>query len=236
MHTPHTPIWHHFSQTKELDQALASFVAEQLNQALCTHGRASLAVSGGRTPAGFLQALSREALEWSSIHIILCDERWVPNDHADSNTQLIQQHLLCGAAAAAQFYPLYNGAHTAEEGEADLNRQLAHFPWPLDVAVLGMGEDGHTASLFPLAPELNHAYQASTHCVAITPVTAPHTRISLTLHTLSQAQCLITHIVGASKQALLEKALSSTTEPALPIRRVLDTSQQAAHIFCATVI
>ena len=217
-----------------LDQALASLVAAQLDQALRAQGRASLAVSGGKTPIGFFQALSRQALEWSSIHIILVDERWVATDHADSNTQLVQQHLLTGAAAAAQFYPYYNGARSAHEAASTLNQLLSQFPWPLNVAVLGMGEDGHTASLFPHAPELADALNSNAHCIAITPVSAAHTRISLTLSALSEAQCLITHILGATKRQVLDNALRCAEPPFLPIRRVLDAAKGSRHIFWAS--
>lgn len=225
--------WHEFSSTSVLDAELAQFVAARLSDALAARGTASLAVSGGRTPAGFLRALAVQPLDWSHIYVTLADERWVAPDHADSNARLIREILLAGPASAAYFLPLFNDAESSARGQAITENQLTALHWPLDVVVLGMGDDGHTASLFPQAPELAEACTTTARCVAITPVTAPHERISLTLSALAAARCLIVHITGQNKRDLLDAALSSIPKPHLPIRRVLDATRSTCHLFWA---
>ena len=227
----HALEWHTFDIASELDIALAHLVANQLEDAIKERGRASLAVSGGRTPAAFLRALGCMPIDWSCVNITLADERWVPKEHADSNARLIQETLLASDAAAAHFIPLFNNAQDAHTGQTQTERNLQALSWPLDILILGMGDDCHTASLFPQAPELEHAYTTGEHCIAITPVTAAHTRISLSLAALSSARAVVVHITGNSKRQRLESALTSP-QPSLPIRRVLDATEHA-HIFWA---
>lgn len=227
----HSLEWHTFNAAPELDIALARLVAHQLDKAIKTRGRASLAVSGGRTPANFLRALGSMPIDWSRISITLADERWVPIEHSDSNARLVKETLLASDAAAAHFVPLFNDAQDAHTGQVKTECSLQALAWPLDVLILGMGDDCHTASLFPQAPELGTAYTTTDRCIAITPVTAAHTRMSLSLAALSSARTVIVHITGSNKRQLLESALTASA-PALPIRRVLDATEQA-HIFWA---
>lgn len=222
--------WHLADTRDALDSELARFVAERLNEALVARGTASLAVSGGRTPAGFLRTLGAMTLDWSRIQVTLADERWVPAEHADSNARLVRETLLAGPAASAHFIPLVSDADNAAAGQPEIEQRLSTLPWPLDVVVLGMGDDGHTASLFPQAPELEAAMTTPARCAAITPVTAPHSRLSLSLSALTSARILLVHITGESKRQLLDAALAQSTTPHLPIRRVLDAAAEA-HVF-----
>ena len=97
-----------FDNRGQLDAALALRIAERLREDLQAHGRASLAVSGGSTPKGLFAQLAAADLDWSQVAITLVDERWVPDDHADSNARLVREHLLVSRAAAARFVPLYS--------------------------------------------------------------------------------------------------------------------------------
>lgn len=230
MSATHAPQWHICDTSSNLDGALARFVASRLKEALAARGTASLAVSGGRTPAGFLRTLGAMQLDWSRIGITLADERWVSAEHADSNARLVRETLLSGAASAANFIPLFNSADNAAAGQPEIEQRLAGLSWPLDIVVLGMGDDGHTASLFPQAPELENACTTSAHCAAITPVTAAHSRLSLSLSALTSARSLLVHITGEGKRHLLETALAQSTAPVLPIRRVLDAAAET-HVF-----
>lgn len=230
MSEPSKPTWHISNTSTDLDSELANFVADRLRKGIAARGTASLAVSGGRTPAGFLRTLGIQSLDWSRIYITLADERWVPEEHADSNTRLVRETLLAGLAAKANFIPLYNSAENAAAGQPKTEQCLSALPWPLDVLVLGMGDDGHTASLFPQAPELENAYATSAHCAAITPITAAHSRITLSLSALISARNLLVHITSESKRQLLNAALTQAATPFLPIRRVLDASANA-HVF-----
>ncbi|XZG69694.1 6-phosphogluconolactonase [Chitinibacteraceae bacterium HSL-7] len=216
--------WHDFADRPALDAGLARHIADALRAALAARGAASLALSGGRTPAGMFQALSNEDLDWSRVFVTLVDERWVPVDHADSNERTVRQNLLVNRAASAQFISPVSTAATPHEGLAEITARFAVIPQPFDVLVLGMGDDGHTASLFPNAEELEAACASQDVLAAVTPPAAPHKRITLTLPAIARAHNVIVHITGEGKRALLETAMSETkplTEQ-YPIRRVLD--------------
>ena len=140
-----------FENTSALDAELVSKVVDLLTMAIDQHGYASLVVSGGRTPKGFFHLLSQEFLDWSKVTVTLADERWVPEGDSNSNTALIKAWLLQNEASDATFYPIYTGEKTAYEGQQHCQQELSSMHFPLDVLVLGMGNDGHTASLFPYA-------------------------------------------------------------------------------------
>lgn len=211
------PVEHRFADESGLASALAADVAGRLRAAILERGHALLAVSGGRSPIAFLQALSRERMAWAEVTVILVDERCVPESHPESNAALVRAHLLQGPATAACFMPFFQAPPTASDGAAldALQRQsearLAHLSWPLDVAVLGMGLDGHTASLFPAAPGLDQALATEAHCAWVRPATAGHPRLTLSLSTLLQARHLVLQISGAAKQAVYARALLGAT-------------------------
>jgi 6-phosphogluconolactonase len=225
--------WHEFASKDELDLNLAHYIAEQLQQAIVERGTASLAVSGGRTPAGMFKALRVCDLDWSKVNVTLVDERWVPNDHADSNERLTRENLLQDGAAAAHFISMVNDAATPHEGLAGIEAQMSAIKAPIDILILGMGDDGHTASLFPNAAELEAACASTQWVAAVTPPEAPHQRITLTLPTIVQARNVLVHITGTGKKELLNTAMQeqkAVTE-LYPIRRVLDQVTSTAQVF-----
>ncbi|TAM09084.1 MAG: 6-phosphogluconolactonase, partial [Rhodanobacter sp.] len=140
---------HHFTQAAAQASALAERVAAQLRDGIAARGRALVAVSGGTTPAAFFAELARQVLDWARVTVTLVDERWVPDTDPRSNAKLVKETLLQGPAAAATFVPLYTGAATPEAGLADAATRIAALPLPFDAVLLGMGDDGHTASFFP---------------------------------------------------------------------------------------
>ncbi|QLI80698.1 6-phosphogluconolactonase [Chitinibacter fontanus] len=227
--------WHEFSNKEALDQQLALTIADELKQAIAQRGQAGLAVSGGRTPAGMFKALRNINLDWSRVIITLVDERWVQADHADSNERLTRENLLQDAAAAATFVSLVNQAATPHEALAEIEARLASLPKPIDVVVLGMGDDGHTASLFPNAPELEAACASTQLLAAVTPPVAPHQRITLTLPSIVCSRKVIVHITSDSKKALLLDAMATDVaiSEQYPIRRVLDQVPQADVFWAA---
>jgi len=133
---------HHFASCAALAQALAQAVADALRHGVEQRGAASLAVSGGRTPLAFFEALSHQKLDWSKVSITLADERWVPQSDARSNTKLVYQHLLVNEALPARFVPLVNHATTPEAGLKQSLAALHALPLPLDVVVLRDGQKG----------------------------------------------------------------------------------------------
>lgn len=210
-----------FSNRNQLASYLAKEVAEDLRQGINLHGAASLVVSGGSTPKPFFEALKQEALPWEKVWITLADERWVDADHPDSNEKLVRESLL---PEGAHFVGLKNSAATPAEGAAEASNAVENMPHPFDVVVLGMGDDGHTASLFPKAPELADAIAPDAPmAMGITPPSyAPHPRITLSLSTLLNTRRLVVHITGEAKQKIFEHACDpGTTVEDLPIRAVL---------------
>ena len=173
----------------EQARGLAAEVAGRLRSALAEQGQALLVVSGGRSPVAFLEALSEEPLDWSRITLSLADERWVPESHADSNAGLVRRHLLRGEAAKARFIGLYQPAASLEEAAELADHHLHELPLPIDVLVLGMGDDGHTASLFPNSPGLDLAMdpQGTRRCLPMWAPSVPHQRLTLPRAVLAAA-------------------------------------------------
>jgi len=214
---PKQAQWLTSATAQDLANTLAATVAKQLNLALDTNPRASLAVSGGRTPKAMLQQLSQQDIDWSRIDITLADERWVNEQGDASNAALVKAFLLQNNASNATFYPLYTGENSATEGQAHCQQQLTNMHWPLDVLVLGMGNDGHTASLFPLCPTLPEALSTTKICVATQAPVEPTDRMSLSATTLINAKHTHLHIEGATKLEVLEQAIQLNDPTKMPI-------------------
>ena len=216
--------------------ALAEHIANALRSAIAARGQASLAVSGGKSPIPLFEALREQDLDWSKVTVVLVDERVVPRDHADSNTALVARHLLKGRASAARFLlffrelaPTFN-AEVLDALVRDAEERITSLPWPLDVAVLGMGEDAHTASLFPGAPGYARAIATDQRLAWVVPDTAPHARISFTLSALLAARELVLSITGESKLAVYRRAAQKADE-ALPISLVINQTQTPLSVW-----
>jgi len=203
---------HPFPDPGSLAQALAQAVADDLRDAIHVRNAATLAVSGGNTPKRFMQALSQQALDWSRVTVTLVDERWVPETSARSNAALLRGHLLQGPASAAAFLPLYRDLPNPEVALPDLERDLLTLPLPLDVVVLGMGDDGHTASFFPGGDRLAEALDPAgiARVLPMRAAAAGEPRITLTLPVLLAAGRRYLHIEGQGKREVLDHALASS--------------------------
>jgi 6-phosphogluconolactonase len=223
-----------FENTSALDIALADEVAMYLKQSIDQQGSASLVVSGGRTPLGFFHTLSQQSLDWSKVVVTLADERWVDADHKDSNEKLVRENLLINNANQAQFLALKNSSETASEGCAELEKALASLN-EFSVVILGMGDDGHTASLFPGSTTLDTGLDmhSGLNCIAVTPLDAPHERMSLTLPRLLNCNFLVVHISGSNKQKVLQQAQAGTSITELPIRSILQQDISPVTVYWA---
>lgn len=213
---------HTFKNPAVLAEELATKVAGQLSDAIKAQGTATLVVSGGRSPVAFFQSLIKQPLDWSKVVVSLADERWVPVEHADSNAGLLKKHLLQGPAAKARFVGLYNVAANLEDAAEQADQALAELP-PIDVLILGMGDDGHTASLFPNSPNLAEALKldGTRRCWPMLAPTVPHQRLSMSRSLLASAKNKVLSISGQGKLNTLNDALGGTDIAALPIRAFL---------------
>jgi 6-phosphogluconolactonase len=223
--------WRRFDNTAELDRELAQHIASALAADIASHGRASLALSGGGTPKNMFRQLSQFDLDWSAVWITLVDERWVAVDNPDSNEQLLRENLLQDKAAQAHFVSLKNSANDAADGLAEVAQRLAQMPRPFAMVVLGMGGDGHTASWFPQASNLDELLDtnAEQRIAATEPVTAPHQRITLTLAAVLDSREIVVHITGEEKKSVLERARENN----YPIAAILEQHTAAATIWWA---
>ena len=203
---------------------LSQNIGEILIEAIEERGRASLAVSGGSTPKPLFEELSLLNIDWSKVDLTLVDDRWVHSDHKDSNELLVKTHFIKNQAAKVNFVPLKNDAKSAKEGTSLSEDALKDIAMPFDLIILGMGADGHTASLFPCSEELPIGMDLNTksHLVATTPKTAPYERISLTAKAIFEAKRVILHLNGSAKLHTLEEAMSIRDSSKMPIYAFLE--------------
>ena len=226
-----------FASPEFLAQTLAQTVANDLRAALAARSRALLAVSGGATPRRFLNLLAEQDLDWQGVTVTLADERWVPPADARSNERLVRETLLCGAASAATLVPLYTAAPTVENGCARTAARIVDLKMPFDAVVLGMGTDGHCASLFPGGDRLDEALDPDSAALVL-PMhapAAPEPRITLTLPALVDTRAMYLHIEGAAKKRTLDASIANETPDAeAPIRAVLRHARVTPVVFwCA---
>ena len=228
-------VQHSFTSNQDLSTVLSRKISADLESALQQAGHATLAVSGGSTPKPLFDALSQCELDWSKVYVTQVDERWVPEYHADSNAALIREHLLQNKASEAQFLSMKTDEDDVFAAESACSQRLAPFAAGIDVAVLGMGEDGHTASFFPDAEQLDAALDPSSKalCLGLRPPLAPHDRMTLSLAALLRSHALYLHITGEKKLAVLNQALSGQDARELPIRAVFNRSENPLEIYYA---
>lgn len=226
---------HRFPDPTALARALAGEIKVDLDEAIGARKAASLVLSGGNTPARMLAQLSSEKVDWPKAWITLADERWVEPVADASNERMVREKLLVGAAADAHFVGLKNPAPTPEAGADWAWRALSRVPRPFDVVVLGMGNDGHTASLFPGSLALSRALDASAPpgCVAVNALATPHARVSLNLAALLDARRIVLHIEGESKWQVYQRARVPGSAAELPVRAILHQKEVPVDVFWA---
>jgi 6-phosphogluconolactonase len=209
---------HLFDDDQALLDALEKDVVATLGDAIEARSHAVLAVSGGNTPKPLFERLARADLDFSRVYVTLVDERWVDTSDDASNEKMLRASLLQGHGAHARFVPLKNAAVTAAQGVAATSKALDSLPRPFDLVLLGMGDDGHTASLFPKARQLEEGLSTSAACLAVTPPAAPHERITLSAHRILDTKRLVVHISGAAKLKAYREAMGDGPTEDHPIR------------------
>lgn len=192
----------------------ADTIAELLDASIASRSAASLVVAGGTTPQPIFDRLSTMHLDWPKVHVCLTDERWVRSTHVDSNEHLVRHALLRNQASVAQFHSLYSNKSRPSAGLAEAERSINSMPRPFDVVLLGMGTDGHFASLFPGLPETRVGLDLHSPalCVAIDRPQSGYARLSLTITALLYARLILVAISGRPKRTVALQALAGGAE------------------------
>lgn len=211
-----------FTCPSDLHTTLTAYITTLLKQAIDERGHASLVVPGGSTPISLFNQLSTAPLPWSKVLVTLSDERWVDENHQDSNAKMVKEQLLINQASKAHFLPLNLSNTSVDEAALAANRQLSNQP-TFDITLLGMGSDGHFASLFPNSHALNSGLNLSnpTTSIAVIPADSNHARISLTLTRLLDSRQLILFFRGHTKHKVFIEAKQTDDIYRLPIAAII---------------
>lgn len=233
-------IEHCFDHREAMFEALTDKCTHQLTQACETQGKASFLVSGGSTPQPLYQRLSQQLLPWKDVQVALVDERWVPPSHPSSNQTFIAKHLMQNHAQAAQFIPMKTPDATAQLGLETTKLAYQQLNTPFDVTILGMGNDGHTASIFPhctgieQALDPQHDQQLAAIMAHPSEVTGDNLeRITLTMGGILHSKYLVLLITGETKLTVYRQALVSDDHRSTPISAVLQQTNLPVHLYWA---
>jgi 6-phosphogluconolactonase len=226
------PLVRKFADIEALSQSLANEIAATLRAAVTARGAASLVVSGGNSPIRLFELLRKQELDWSRVCVALADERWVEPSDPASNEKLVREVMLQEAAAAARFLGLKNGAPTSDMGAVSAWETFARVPRPFDTVHLGMGDDGHTASLFPGSPNLSSALDptAAPGCVGMRAPAPPRSRLSLNLSALLDSRRIVVLITGQQKWRTYLAAAARGPVEEMPIRAILRQTRTPVEV------
>lgn len=213
------------NETEQINLIIQS-ISNQVSRLLINQDFVTLAVSGGKSPIPLFKKLSNIALPWEKIKITLVDERLTNPDSADSNENLVQTYLLQNQAAKAQFLRIISS-----DDKTVILERASRWVNQIDIAILGMGEDGHTASIFPNCTEFVTAIDKNAKAAYIetNPTTAKYTRIGLNLSALIQIKHLIVSISGEAKLKVIQEA-AKTENKDYPISYLIK-NRPDIHVF-----
>ena len=222
-----------FKSSEELVDSFCKTIIEKLKNAIKTKEKAVLLVSGGNTPKVLFEKLCRCDIAWEKVIVSLVDERWVNKRDEDSNEKLVKEYLLKDKASKASFLSLYQDGVEAQDCVEFCSNLVKKELFPCDVLILGMGDDSHTASLFPNNEKLEEGINLKneSYCVSMTPLTAKHARMSLTLSAILKADNIYLHIQGIGKKEVYEKALKEDNFLLSPISAVLKNENKQIEVY-----
>jgi 6-phosphogluconolactonase len=226
-----------FETFDALTATLARVIAERLTDAVGQRGRASLVASGGSTPGPLYDRLSLAEAPWPDVEVTVSDERWTPPGAEGSNERMLHERLLVRAAAQATYIGLRTEHATPEAAEAACDQRLRAMARPFDVTLLGMGDDGHTASLFPFAPGLDRALDLTSErlAAAVRPAMAAGSaaRMSLSLRALYDSRIIILLLSGEAKLSILQKLVPGSDWREAPVRALFTPSAPPVDVWWA---
>lgn len=226
--------YHFFYTRDELSHELSATVGKTLDAACTTRGSGVFIAAGGNTPIAAYRKLGRLALSWDKITVMLTDERMVSADHPDSNEAMLRRELLHAGAAKAHLISLVGGDGIPETTE-EVEMRLQTLYRPSDVVMLGMGNDGHIASLIPGADGLAEAVDPASGrlCRLVNSKSSGHPRITLTARALLQTRRLILLFFGYRKRGVFERALGGRDILDKPVRILLNQKQVPLDVYWA---
>ena len=224
---------HFFETREEASVAAAEAIAERLAARLDAQSGASVVVSGGTTPDRCFDLLSEKPLDWRRTQIVLSDERWVPPDDEASNERLVRDALLKGEAVPAKLLSVFSMTTGIQARCDEIDQQIRLGPFPFACSLLGMGEDGHFASLFPDAENLEEGVDVDGEqlCIPVTTAASPHPRVSLTLAALARSDAIVLLMFGDNKLEVYEQAKRKGSK--LPVAHLLKQKKAPVHVYWA---
>ena len=222
-----------FDSREAASLAAAERLVAALNRRIEAQQKASIVVSGGSTPHDCLAKLAGMDVDWASVHVALSDERYVSATHDDSNERMVRETLLVGQAAEASLLPMYKEGVDVSDRAVEIDADIRSLPFPFSAVLLGMGTDGHFASLFPDTEGLEQGLDPDSGvlCMPVSTVASPHPRLSLTMAALSRTDEIVLLIFGEEKREVLNKALES--DGPSPIARLLRQNRAPIHVIWA---
>ncbi len=216
--------FYEFANNQHLVKQLSDHIAKNLLTNIEQSGHALLAVSGGNSPKELFAHLNSQTLAWQKVTIVLVDERCVPPSHEDSNESMVRKYLLKNAASQANFIGWTADTNDLQHIISQANEKFEHLSLPFSCVILGMGNDGHTASWFADAPEFNDLIDpaASPAVCLCHPTSAPHTRVTLNYSAVMQTKSMYLQIKGSEKKSVYDAACNVSSRAALPIHVLLN--------------
>jgi 6-phosphogluconolactonase len=226
-------VWNFLETRAEASSKAADLIANALRRRLGGAGRVPLILGGGSSPLACYSELAETNLEWNRVDVLASDERWVPAEHADSNERMLRETLLRDEAASANLLSYYRDEVTVAERCAEMSEVYSAFENPAACALLGMGEDGHFASLFPDAGNIEKGIDpdGTELFLDVSTAASPHERIGLTLAALLRADTLALLVFGEAKRAVLDTAMGDSR--VYPVSYLLHQDYRRLHIFWA---
>lgn len=223
-----------FDNRDKLFGKLLQDIMGELSAALENNAQAAMLLSGGTSPGALYEMMSQQALDWENIWFGLSDERWVAPDHSDSNERLVRDTLLTHNAACANFIGLKSAVEDIVAGQAVSDQQIRGLPRPFDIVLLGMGLDGHTASLFPDSPDtplaLDQGCKMLCHPIRRGEDETP--RMTMTLNALLGSHEIKLLIFGADKWQVYTQAKAQKSD-SQPVSHLLHQTQTPVSVYWA---